>query len=64
MARASQVTLATGTIKILAVEDLIARLARVSLDLAGGIPTPKKYALDFLRAIEIEDAFGSAAGLA
>jgi hypothetical protein len=54
MARASQVTLATGTIKILALEDLIARLARVSLDLADGIPTPKKYALDFLRLSKLK----------
>jgi hypothetical protein len=39
----------TETIRVLSLEDLVARLARLSLDLADGIPTPSKYVTDFLR---------------
>jgi hypothetical protein len=37
-------------------EDLVARAARLALDLAGDVPTPSKYARDFLRLLEMVDA--------
>jgi len=51
--RAIQLALPTGEMRIVAVEDLIARTARLSLDLADGIPVPAKHAEDFLRLSEL-----------
>ena len=42
-------------IKIISLEDLTARTARLALDLAGGVPTPSKHATDFLRLVELVD---------
>jgi len=46
--RASQIKLPLGRFTVLALEDLIARTARLSLDLAIGVPVPAKHAADFL----------------
>jgi hypothetical protein len=46
--RASQMTLPVGEVTVVALEDLIARAARLSLDLANGVPVPAKHAADFL----------------
>jgi hypothetical protein len=46
--RASQIKLPVGEFTVVALEDLIARTARVSLDLANGVPVPAKQAADFL----------------
>jgi hypothetical protein len=54
MSRAGQVALPAGKIKIVAVEDLIARIARLSLDLADGVPIPAKHARDFLRLSKLK----------
>lgn len=46
--RASQIELAAGKFTIVALEDLMARTARLLLDLASGLPVPAKHAADFL----------------
>src|SRR5215467_5652140 len=46
--RASQIKLTAGEFTVVALEDLIARTARLSLDLANGVPVPAKHAADFL----------------
>lgn len=46
--RASQIKLPMGKFTVVALEDLIARTARLSLDLTNGIPVPAKHAADFL----------------
>jgi hypothetical protein len=52
MRRTSAVKLAGGTLRLIAIQDLLARNARLALDLAGGVPIPSKYAADFLRLAE------------
>lgn len=49
MSRLQRVTLPTGEARIVAVEDLVARMARICLDLADDVPVPAKHAEDFLR---------------
>src|SRR5262249_38045162 len=46
--RASQMILTAGAFTVVAVEDLIARAARLCLDLANGVAVPAKHAADFL----------------
>ena len=46
--RASQVRLPVREFTVVALEDLIARTARLLLDLANGVPVPAKHAADFL----------------
>ena len=46
--RTSQFKLPMGEFTVVAREDLIARTARLSLDLANGVPVPAKHAADFL----------------
>jgi hypothetical protein len=53
MTRAAPLVLPTGEIRVVAVEDLIARMARLSLELARGVPIPAKHAIDFLRLLEL-----------
>lgn len=60
MTRAIQLALPTGAIKIVAVEDLIARTARLLLDLADGNPIPAKHAADFLALAGTDSSAGSA----
>ncbi len=49
MRRTSAVKLAGGTLRLIAIQDLLARSARLALALAAGEPVPAKYATDFLR---------------
>ena len=53
MRRAGQIDLPTGRISMIALEDLIARTARLSLDIASGVPTPGKHAADFMRLSDL-----------
>ena len=53
MRRAGQMDLPTGRISVVALEDLIARTARLSLDIASGIPIPAKHAADFMRLSDL-----------
>jgi len=53
MRRAGQMDLPTGRIGVVALEDLIARTARLSLDIASGIPIPAKHAADFTRLSDL-----------
>ena len=49
MSRTSQIELPTNSIRLISLEDLMARAARLVLDLAEGVPTPAKHARDYLR---------------
>ncbi|MBO0859514.1 MAG: hypothetical protein J2P21_13730, partial [Chloracidobacterium sp.] len=53
--RSSELIFPTGVVRIISLEDLIARLARLALNLAAQIETPAKHALDFLRLMELVD---------
>lgn len=54
--RSVSVDLWSHTFRLISLEDLVARSARLSLDLARGVPTPRKYAADFLRLVKLADA--------
>jgi hypothetical protein len=54
--RTSDLAWPIGRIQLISLEDLIARAARLSLDLAQGIPVASKYARDFLRLTELVQA--------
>jgi len=45
-----------STIRVISPEDLLARIARLTLDLAGGIPVTSKHASYFLRLDKLVDA--------
>jgi hypothetical protein len=47
--RANQIKLPAGTFRVVALEDLIARTARLLLALANGVSVPAKHAADLLR---------------
>jgi len=49
MIRSRVIELSCGTIRVVSPEDLVARLARLTMDLTEGVPTPLKHAEDFLR---------------
>jgi hypothetical protein len=53
LSRTSRLDLPSGAIQLISLEDLVARAARLALDLAGEVPTPSKYARDFLRLLEL-----------
>jgi hypothetical protein len=53
--RSSDLILPTGIVRLISLEDLIARLARLTLDLTAEKETPAKHALDFLRLMELVD---------
>jgi hypothetical protein len=55
MSRTTRLDLPSGTIQLISLEDLVARAARLALDLTGDVPTPSKYARDFLRLVELVD---------
>lgn len=55
MSRTSNLDLSTGTIQLISLEDLVARAARLALDLAAGVPTPSKHVTDFQRLAELVD---------
>jgi hypothetical protein len=49
MNRSHFLQLGTERIRVVSIEDLVARMARLSLDLDNGVPTPSKHVRDFLR---------------
>ncbi len=53
--RASPMELSFGGFRVISLEDLVARSARLALDIAAGVPTPSKHARDFLRLAELVD---------
>lgn len=53
--RAIHLDLLPGRLLLISLEDLVARTARLALDLAGGVPTPAKHAVDFLRLLDLVD---------
>jgi hypothetical protein len=55
MRRTSTLDLSVGVIRLISLEDLAARTARLALGLAGGAPTPSKHATDFLHLAELVD---------
>jgi hypothetical protein len=55
MRRTSTLDLSVGAVRLVSLEDLAARTARLALDLAGGAPTPSKHTTDFLRLAELVD---------
>ena len=56
MDRTFQQDLPAGTFQLISLEDLVAREAMLTLDLARHVPVPSKHAQDFLRLIELVDA--------
>jgi len=55
MDRTSPQDIPSGTFQLLSVEDLVAREARLTLDLAQNVPVPSKHARDFLRLMQLVD---------
>jgi hypothetical protein len=53
MSRTSRLDFQGGTIRLISLEDLLARTARLALDLAEGVSVPAKHARDFLRLIKL-----------
>src|SRR5215472_13109560 len=51
MSRTSRLDLSFSTIQIVSLEDLVARTARLMLDIAHGAPVPSKHAVDLLRLL-------------
>src|SRR5262249_2878815 len=47
--RSRLIQLGSDTIRVVSLEDLAARMARLSLDIAKGLPTASKYVMDFMR---------------
>lgn len=53
--RACRLDLWFGTFQVISIEDLVARAARLVLDVADGVSVPSKHANDFLRLVELVD---------
>ncbi len=53
MCRTYDLDVAGCLIKLISLEDLTARTARLALDLAAGVPTPSKHATDFICFFEM-----------
>ncbi len=49
-------TVAVDTMQLVSLEDLVARAARLLLDLAAGVPVPSKHARDYLRFLKLAGA--------
>lgn len=62
LGRAIHLDLPLGKLLLISLEDLVARTARLALDLAGGAPTPAKHAVGFLRLLELVEASGVDSG--
>lgn len=52
MSRTVRIDVARRPLEVVSIEDLIARAARLLLDLAGGAPVAAKHARDYIRFIE------------
>ena len=63
MSRTSRIDFPPNSIRLISLEDLVARAARLALDLVEGVPTPAKHAKDYLRLAnllnpaEVEEAW-------
>ena len=55
MHRASVLEFPERALRLISLEDLLARTARLALALAEAVPTPAKHAVDFLRLAELID---------
>jgi hypothetical protein len=53
--RASGLNLSSASIRLISLEDLVARSARIVLDIAEGVAVERKYARDFLRLVRLLD---------
>lgn len=53
LSRTKRTTAAFGTLRLISVEDLTARLARILLQIGNGTSVPSKHADDFVHLIEI-----------
>jgi hypothetical protein len=53
--RATEVEFAGETVRLVSPEDLTARTARLCMDLAVNMPTPRKHTRDFLRLLPLVD---------
>ena len=53
MRRTELVDLPYGRVHLISLEDLLARAARLALDLSQGVPVPSKYARDYLRLADL-----------
>lgn len=53
--RTSMADFTFGAIRLISFEDLVARCARLALDLANDVPTPAVHAIDFLRLVELAE---------
>lgn len=51
--RTSIAEFAFGAIRLISFQDLVARSARLALDLANAVPTPAVHAIDFLRLVKL-----------
>jgi hypothetical protein len=49
MTRTLPLEFSFGPIRLISIEDVLARAARLLLDLSGGVPVPAKHANDYLR---------------
>jgi hypothetical protein len=53
--RCTEICLAPGQIRLISLEDLAARMARLTFDLAADLPVPSKHARDFQRLADRVD---------
>ena len=53
MSRTISVDVPSGSLRLISVEDVLAREARLLLDLYAGVPVPAKHAGDYLRLAEL-----------
>jgi hypothetical protein len=53
MSRAISVDIPSGPLRVISVEDVVAREARLLLDLDANVPVPAKHADDYLRLAEL-----------
>lgn len=56
MRRTMDLELPSGPVRLISLEDLAARSARLALDIDGGDPLPTKHARDYLRLVELVEA--------
>jgi hypothetical protein len=59
MSRTVRIDLPFGPMQLVSLEDLVARAARLLLDLANGVPVASKHAGDYLRFVELADSEGT-----
>jgi hypothetical protein len=56
MRRATRIALGFGAFQVISLEDLVARAARLTLDIVEGVSVQSKHAIDFLRLAALADA--------